>query len=154
MKRRSTNQRGTPVRAAFQWVMLEEARLAIEARMNDDNLSTARPFREIVNQFTGEFLADDFVTLKNKYCSDNHEVLDSTFNSHNVEPLMPVNTLWQNALSGSYNQTGYHQITEVGFLIETQTIACPDEMLALGKCWWPLTSAIMSRNLNVSYNKN
>ena len=53
MKRRSTNQRGTPVRAAFQWVMLEEARLAVEARMNEDNLSTARPFREILNQFIG-----------------------------------------------------------------------------------------------------
>ena len=73
---------------------------------------------------------------------DGYEVLDPTFSAHIIEPLMPVNPLWRAPLS--------NDIQEVGLLLETHVISCFPSMLPLGRVWWPLSSATMSRNLNVS----
>ena len=55
---------------------------------------------------------------------------------------MPVNTLWRARLT--------EHLEEVGILLETHVVACLPQMLPLGRVWWPLTAAMMSRNMNVS----
>lgn len=56
MRRRAINQRGTPVRAAAQWCMLEEVRLHADAHFNDDNRNGQRMLRDAINQLIGRFL--------------------------------------------------------------------------------------------------
>ena len=76
---------------------------------------------------------------------DDYPILDESFATHVIEPLMPVNPLWRNPLS--------EHVDEVGMLIETHVIACTPSMMPLSRVWWPLTAACMSRNLNVSLIK-
>ena len=54
MKRRNVNARGSPVRAALHWVLLEEARMAVVAGMNQDDYSEVRPLRDQISQFIGK----------------------------------------------------------------------------------------------------
>ena len=53
LKRRNINVRGTPVRAAIQWCLLEETRRAVEARFNQNEFSKRRILRDQINQFIG-----------------------------------------------------------------------------------------------------
>ena len=53
---------------------------------------------------------------------------------------MGVNDLWLRGSNG---------INEFGALIEVQTVSTHENMLPLGRCWWPLTSSLISRTLNV-----
>ena len=59
MKRRNTNARGTPVRAAIQWVLLEEARLAVSACLNQENYSEIRVLRDQIKRFIGDKIQFD-----------------------------------------------------------------------------------------------
>ena len=83
-----------------------------------------------------------FSLTQAKYFLDGYPVLDGTFSARITEPLMPVNPLWQQGMS--------EQVNEVGMLLEVQVVACHPSMLSLARCWWPLTSAVMSRHMNVS----
>ena len=55
MRRRAINQRGTPVRAAAQWCMLEEVRLYVDAHFNDNSRNERRVLRDAINQLIGKF---------------------------------------------------------------------------------------------------
>ena len=54
---------------------------------------------------------------------------------------MSANPIWKDENSDKIN---------VGLLLETQIVACSDEMFDLGKVWWPFTQAHISRSLQVS----
>ena len=56
MRRRAINQRGTPVRAAAQWCMLEETRWYIDAHFNDDSRVERRVLRDSINQLIGQYI--------------------------------------------------------------------------------------------------
>ena len=53
---------------------------------------------------------------------------------------MPLNSIWKEENDKAVN---------MGLLIEVQVVACEKEDLHLGRCWWPLTSAHISRSLQV-----
>ena len=53
---------------------------------------------------------------------------------------MPANTVWK-------EEHGDH--SDVGMLFEIQVVACGGEEMSLGQCWWPLTSAHISRSMQV-----
>lgn len=55
---------------------------------------------------------------------------------------MPANPIWKDGTAGMKN---------VGLLLETQVVACSEEMLELGKVWWPFTQAHISKSLQVRY---
>ena len=55
MKRRITNQRGSPMRAALYWSILEEARISVEGHLNQDKRDEARPLRDAINAFLCKF---------------------------------------------------------------------------------------------------
>ena len=55
LKRRDMNVRGTPVRAAIQWCLLEEVRCVVEARFNRNEFSKRRMLRDQLNRFIGEY---------------------------------------------------------------------------------------------------
>ena len=67
---------------------------------------------------------------------------DTDFCVHGTTPLLPVNPIWKEERDG---------MVDVGILLEIQTYACKTPMIALGKVWWPLTQAHISRSLNVSF---
>ena len=67
-------------------------------------------------------------------------VSDASFTSHKVKPLMPNTPIWKEVRQGR---------NDVGVLLEIQTVACADEMQNLGKVWWPLTQAHISKSLQV-----
>ena len=54
LRRRTDNTRGSPVKAALLWSMLEEARISVENHFNLNMRATPRPLREAVNTITGE----------------------------------------------------------------------------------------------------
>ena len=141
MKRRSTNTRGSPVRAAVFWCLLEEGRCAVENRFNLNMHSNRRPLRELVYTFIGMDI-HLHENIFNLLYLDRHAVLDADFGPHIVEPIMPVNRLWR--------QPVVDDIYEVGMLLEVQVIGCRNEMLPFGRIWWPLCAAMMSRTMNVS----
>ena len=53
MRRRAINQRGTPVRAAAQWCLLEETRLYVDAHFNDNSRIGQRVLRDAINNLIG-----------------------------------------------------------------------------------------------------
>ena len=55
MRRRITNQRGSPMRAALYWSILEEARISVEGHLNRDKRTEARPLRDALNTFLCKF---------------------------------------------------------------------------------------------------
>ena len=55
LRRRADNTRGSPVRAALLWSMLEEARTCTENHFNLNQRNMPRPLRAAVSTITGEF---------------------------------------------------------------------------------------------------
>ena len=53
LHRRADNIRGSPVRAALLWAMLEEARICTERHFNENDRRHTRPLREAVKIITG-----------------------------------------------------------------------------------------------------
>ena len=77
----------------------------------------------------------------NKANSEACPVDNAEFNVRGTSPLLPVNPIWK--------REERKNSLDVGILLEVQTIACKPDLFALGKNWWPLTSAHISRSLNV-----
>ena len=144
MKRRAINQRGTPVRAAVQWCLLEEVRGSLEQHFNDGLRTEVRPLRDAVNRLISKFSALSEMKKKLRYLqklSDSYEVINSDFMIRSVPPMMPLNPMWR-------RQTG--EMHAVGLLLELQSVACTDEMLPFAKSWWPLAGNTVGRTMNVS----
>ena len=59
--RRSENRRGTPIRAALTWALLEEVRFYADLRFNQNCRITARPLRMAIRSFIGEFQKRKFL---------------------------------------------------------------------------------------------
>ena len=57
MRRKQINQRGSPMRAAAMWCLVEEIRISCEKRWNEDIASEIRPFREKLKAIIGKILA-------------------------------------------------------------------------------------------------
>ena len=57
---------------------------------------------------------------------------------------MPNSPIWKETRQGR---------NDVGVLLEVQTVACSDEKQNLGKVWWPLTHAHISKSLQVRENQ-
>lgn len=55
MRRRAINQRGTPVRAAVQWCLLEEVRGSMERHFNEGMRTETRPLRDAVNRLISKY---------------------------------------------------------------------------------------------------
>ena len=55
-RRRVGNQRGTPVRAALTWAMVEEARMYLDLQFNENVRISARPLQTAIQDFAGNFL--------------------------------------------------------------------------------------------------
>ena len=72
---------------------------------------------------------------------DRVPVRDYDFQTRLAPSILPRSTIWRRYDNGTF---------ELGFLIEILTIACHSETEYLGKMWWPLSSALASRKLNVS----
>ena len=53
---------------------------------------------------------------------------------------MSGNTVWKESRQGR---------NDVGVLLEVQTVACNEDLQDLGKVWWPLTHAHISKSLQV-----
>ena len=53
LRRRADNTRGSPVRAALLWSMLEEARIYTEDHFNMNQRVVTRPIRDLVAAITG-----------------------------------------------------------------------------------------------------
>ena len=53
LHRRADNTRGSPVRAALLWAMLEEARICTERHFNENDRRSDRPLREAIKTITG-----------------------------------------------------------------------------------------------------
>ena len=140
MRRRAVNLRGSPLRAALFWALLEETRITTENHFNESNPVTVRPLRNQMSKFVGKF-SNLNLFISKTYFSESFPVIDPGFQTLNVKPLMPLNTLWRRENDG---------IHSVGALFEFQTISCYNDHVELGKCWWPLCAAMISRNLNVS----
>ena len=73
---------------------------------------------------------------------DEYPTRDPQFRVSSVDPLMGVNDLWRSENQG---------ISDIGALIEIQTVASHENVSRLARCWWPLTSSLISRTLNVSF---
>lgn len=54
LRRRADNTRGSPVRAALLWSMLEEARIYTEDHFNMNQRVVTRPIRDLIAAITGE----------------------------------------------------------------------------------------------------
>ena len=76
------------------------------------------------------------------YCQNSAActVSDANFTSHKTKPLMLNNPIWKEVRQDR---------NDVGALLEIQTVACTNEMKNLGKVWWPLTHAHISKSLQV-----
>ena len=142
LRRRADNTRGSPVRAALLWSMLEEARIYTEDHFNMNQRVVTRPIRDLIAAITGEIRGTQII-LKPDGFSEKFDLIDPDFQVRAVESLLPTNPLWK-------QQVG--QFTHAGLLVEVQTIGCRTDMVHLAKNWWPLTSATVSRSLNVSLN--
>ena len=57
MRRRAINQRGTPVRAAAQWCLLEEVRIHLESHFNEDRRNGVRALRGAIERLIGNTIA-------------------------------------------------------------------------------------------------
>jgi len=55
LSRRAENRRGVPARAALGWALIEESRLYAERQFNQNLRISARPLREEIFRFIGEF---------------------------------------------------------------------------------------------------
>lgn len=158
MRRRAINQRGTPVRAAAQWCMLEEVRLYVDARFNDNSRIGHRVLRDAINQLIGKsqnyfFCMEKYQFQKiqdicewisqklRTYYSDGYEVINSDFSLRSITPLMPLNGMWRQQR---------HHVNSCGLLLELHTVGCTEEMLPFTRVWWPLTGSHVGRTLNVS----
>lgn len=53
-RRREGNRRGTPVRAALTWALIEETRLYLELQFNENVRICARPLRSAIMDFSGK----------------------------------------------------------------------------------------------------
>lgn len=140
-KRRACNMRGSPTRAAFGFCLLQELRLTTEQKFNVGIRDAPQILRnEIQNLLgTGNYKHIDH---SHKIYLDEYIVDNPDFMARTVEPIMPVNPLWRRETTNGGKQ-------EIGLLIETQVIGCLPNMHHFGRMWWPLTSAHVSRNLNV-----
>ena len=141
LKRRAENTRGSPVRAALLWAMLEEARIYTENHFNLNQRTDDRPLRQAVHSITGMICISKCLSLVIYFVLEQFEILDADFQVRSVEPLLPINPLWKENVGDSVH---------VGLLVECHTIGCRTERIQLSRCWWPLTSASASRMLNVS----
>ena len=54
MRRRATNMRGTPLRAAISWMLLEEVRASTEDFFNRPDQPPARPFQQALQRLFGK----------------------------------------------------------------------------------------------------
>ena len=54
LRRRADNTRGSPVKAALLWSMLEETRICIENHFNLNQRDMPRPLREAIFHVTGK----------------------------------------------------------------------------------------------------
>ena len=54
MRRRAINQRGTPVRAASQWCLLEEVRIHLEYHFNENRRNGIRALRTAIERLIGK----------------------------------------------------------------------------------------------------
>lgn len=141
-KRRACNLRGSPTRAAFGFCLLQELRLTTEQKFNVGIRDAPQILRNEIQNLLG---AGDYKYTNHfhKIYLDEYVVDNPNFMAHTVEPIMPVNPLWRRETT----KDGGKQ--EIGLLIETQVIGCLPQMRPFGRMWWPLTSAHVSRNLNV-----
>ena len=57
MRRRATNMRGTPLRAAISWMLLEEVRSSTEDFFNRPDQPPARPFQQALQRLFGKYFA-------------------------------------------------------------------------------------------------
>ena len=134
--------RGSPIRAAFGWALLQETRLAIEQKFNSGSRDVPHILRTELQNLLGKFhlSIETFLPV----ILDNYALIDRDFMSRSVEPLMTVNPLWRKESDDP------NALQEIGILLETQTIGCGTAMLPFARVWWPLTTAHVSRSLNVS----
>ena len=75
------------------------------------------------------------------YFLDRVPVRDYDFQTRLAPSMLPRSSIWRRYDNGTF---------ELGFLVEILTIACHSETEYLAKMWWPLSSAVTSRKLNVS----
>ena len=145
-RRREGNRRGTPVRAALTWALIEETRLYLELQFNENVRICARPLRSAIMDFSGKkkFHFSERKNFSKKFILAACDVSDASFKMHKVKPLMPPNPIWKDGDSNKLN---------VGLLLETQIVACSDNMFDLGKVWWPFTQAHISKSLQVNLSK-
>ena len=68
------------------------------------------------------------------------EIQNPEFTCVTVNPIMPVNPIWKKERE---------QKLELGLILETQNVACERDRMHLGRCWWPLARAQLSRSLHV-----
>lgn len=145
LSRRTENRRGVPARAALGWALIEESRLYAERQFNQNLRIRTRPLREEIHRFMGEFY---FITVSCRriyICMssslDACKIQNPEFTCVTVKPLMPVNAIWKQ---------DREQKIEIGLILETQNVACERNRMHLGRCWWPLARAQLSRSLHVN----
>ena len=63
MRRRAINQRGTPVRAAAQWCLLEEVRIHLESHFNEDRRNGVRALRSAIERLIGNIFSKNVFYL-------------------------------------------------------------------------------------------